>query len=287
MDLPSIIDSHVHLWNPQQFHLPWLANIPLLNQTYHLEHYEQATQGLPIDSLVYVEVGVEPVEALLEAQWITRLAESNSRIQAIVAAAPLEQGYAVRAHLQHLADLGPRIKGIRRNLQDEALDFCLQPAFLQGTHLLAEFGFSCDICINHHQLPAVIELVRQCPETAFVLDHLGKPAIKEKQLTPWRRHMQELAAFPNIFCKISGMVTEANHRSWQAADLAPYIQTVLETFGENRVMFGGDWPVVLLASHYQRWHDTLQDLMSQVSPEAWCKFWAENARHFYRLEPYH
>lgn len=284
MQYLPIVDSHVHLWNPAHFRLPWLADLPLLNRAYGLEEYKQETGDLPLAAIVCVEGAVEPEEALLEARWITGLARQNQRLQAIVAAAPLERGTQVRPHLNMLAELGPLIKGVRRNLQDEALDFCLQPAFLQGMHLLADYGFSFDICIRHHHLPAVVELVRQCPETAFVLDHLGKPAIKTRQLHPWRRHLRELAALPNVFCKISGMVTEADHQHWQASDLLPYIQEALAAFGENRVMFGGDWPVVLQASRYPRWHEAVSALISQASPQAQSKFWSENARRFYRLE---
>jgi len=283
MDLP-IVDSHVHLWNPQHFRMPWLAAIPRLNRPYGLADYATATQDLPVAAMVYVETGVEPAEALQEARWIASLAQHDARLQAIVAAAPLELGLEVRAHLAALAELGPRIKGVRRNLQDEDADFCLQPAFLQGIQMLATYGFSFDICINHRQLPGVIELVRQCPETAFVLDHMGKPAIKQSLLEPWHSQVQTLATLPNVSCKISGIVTEADQQSWQPADLLPFLQTVFAAFGSDRVMFGGDWPVVLLASTYRRWYETLQEWISKQPSEVQRKLWYENARRFYRLE---
>lgn len=277
----SIVDSHVHLWDPQRFSLPWLADLPQLNRPHSLEQYDDATQNLPVSGMVYVEVGVTPAETLREAREIAQLAQSEPRIQAIVAAAPLEQGLAVLGYLETLVALGPCIKGVRRNLQDGAQDFCLQPDFLQGVRLLREYDLSFDLCIKHQHLPYVTELVRQCPEVTFVLDHIGKPAIKEGQLDPWRMHLKQLATLPNVFCKISGLVTEADHHQWKAADLVPYIQTVLEAFGEDRVMFGGDWPVLLLASSYQRWHETLNRLIGDLSPVAQRKFWGENARRIY------
>jgi Predicted metal-dependent hydrolase of the TIM-barrel fold len=282
LDLP-IVDSHVHMWDPAQLNVPWLASLPLLNRPYLPQQYWQATSNIPITAIVYVEVAVAPEVALLEAQWITNLAQSDSHIQAVVAAAQLEQGEAVRLHLEALMALGTLIKGVRRNLQDEPLGFCLQPAFIQGVQMLAEYNLSFDICIRHSQLPDVIDLVRQCPGTAFVLDHIGKPDIKHGRLDPWQKQLGALASFPNVQCKISGLVTEADHQSWKTSDLVPYIQTVFESFGEDRVMFGGDWPVLLLASTYERWYETLRELTSYLSPEASRKFWGENACRFYRF----
>lgn len=282
LDLP-IVDSHVHMWNPAQFNMTWLAAFPLLNQPYSQQQYWQATRNIPITAIVYVETAVAPEEALLEAQWITNLARDNPRIQAVVAAAQLEQGEVVRSYLAALRALGPLIKGVRRNLQDEPLDFCLQPAFIRGVQMLAEYNFSFDICIRPPHLPDVIELVRQCPETTFVLDHIGKPDIKHRQLDSWQKQLRVLASFPNVQCKLCGLVTEANHQSWKMPDLVPYVQTAFECFGEERVMFGGDWPVLLLASTYERWYETLRELTACLPPEAGRKFWGDNARRFYRF----
>ena len=282
-DVP-IIDAHLHLWDPQRFRMPWLDSIPLLNKPYGLAEYRAHTQGIAIEAMVYLEVDVAPPYALLEAQWATERAREDPRLQGIVAHAPLEYGEQVRAYLDALVAISPLIKGVRRLLQDEPdPQLCLRPAFVRGVQLLPEYGLSFDICIRHHQLPGVIELVRRCPDTSFILDHIGKPNIKDRLLDPWRDQIAELAALPNVSCKISGLVTEADPERWTTDDLAPYVAHVLEVFGEDRVVFGGDWPVALLASSYRRWVEALDALTTHLAPQAERKLWAENARRFYRL----
>ena len=279
-----IIDAHVHLWDPSHFRMSWLDGVPLLNKSYGLAEYRAHTTGIAIEGIVYVEVDVNPHYALLEAGWATDHAQEDPRLLGIVAHAPLEYGERVRAYLDALVAIGPRIKGVRRLVQDEPDDrFSLQPDFIRGTQLLAEYGLSCDIGIRHKQLATASELIRCCPDTAFILDHLGKPAIKAHELDPWREQIRELASHPNVVCKVSGMVTEADTEHWTIEDLAPYVAHVLEAFGEDRVIFGGDWPVALQATGYVRWIETLDMLTTHLSLQARRKLWAENARRFYRL----
>jgi len=282
-DFP-IVDAHVHLWDPARFRIPWLDGNALLDQPYLLDEYRAHTAGVEVEAMVYLQVDVAPAYGLLEAQFVADLAREDSRIKAIVAWAPLEDGTRTRSYLDALVKISPLVKGVRRIVQGESdVNFCLRPGFVRGTQLLVEYGLSCDICIYHPQLAATIALVRQCPEVQFILDHLGKPAIKDHLLEPWRAQLAELASLPNVICKISGAATEADHQNWQADDLAPYIGHALAVFGEDRVAFGGDWPVVLMAAPYSRWVATLDALTTQLSPEAKRKLWAENARRFYRL----
>ncbi len=282
-DFP-IIDAHVHLWDPSHFRMSWLDGSSVLDKRYDLADYRQHIQDIAVEGLVYVEVDVEAPYKLLEAQWVAELARQEPFILGIVAAAPVDYGERARAYLSALARTSPRIKGVRRILQAEQdSTVCLRPDFVRGVQLLPQYGLSFDLCIHHSQLASSIKLVRQCPDTAFILDHVGKPNIKAGTLDPWREQTRELAALPNIVCKVSGLVTEADHQRWSPADLAPYVAHVLEVFGEDRVVFGSDWPVALLASSYARWVEMLDSLTTHLSPTAKRKLWAENARRFYRL----
>jgi L-fuconolactonase len=285
--MPSfpIIDTHVHLWDPEHFRMSWLDKNELLNKRYSVPEYREHTAGVDVEAIVYVEVGLESPCAILEPRWVVERAKEDPRIQGIVAQAPLEFGEQVRAYLEALVQIDPRIKGVRRIVQGESdPKFCLSPRFVKGTQLLAEYGLSCDICINHKQLAATIDLVRQCPKTQFILDHIGKPNIKEHVLDPWREQIKQLAALPNVMCKVSGVATEADRDAWSIEDLRPYVMHVLESFGEDRVAFGGDWPVALLATKYDRWVKTLDALTENWKPEAKKKLFVENARKFYRLK---
>lgn len=280
----SIIDTHMHLWNPEHFRMPWTDGDILLKRPYTIDAYREHTAAVQIEAMVFVECDVAPQYAFLEAQWAVERTKTEPRIQGIVAACPVEFGLRTRAYIEALVALSPLVKGVRRLLQDERdANFCLQAEFVRGVQLLSDYQLSFDICIRHWQLPAVIALVRQCPDTQFMLDHLGKPDVKVHRLEPWRTQIRELAALPNVACKISGLVTEADAAAWEIDDLIPYIEHVLEVFGEDRVAFGGDWPVMLGASSYIRWVKTLQACTNSLTEEAKSKLWSENARRFYRL----
>jgi len=280
-----IIDTHVHLWDPARFRMSWLDGNALLDRPYTIDVYHEQTRGLPLEAMVFVECGVEPQYAFLEARWAVECAQADPRIQGIVAAAPVEFGLHSRSYLEALVALDPRVKGVRRILQDEKdIEACLHPDFVRGVQLLSEYHLSFDLCVRHWQLPAITALVRRCPHTQFILDHLGKPDVKAHLLDPWRNQLRELATLPNVACKISGLVTEADPSSWRPEDLAPYLSHVLEVFGEDRVVFGGDWPVVLLASPHGRWVETLQNLTASMTETAKSKLWNANGRRLYRLQ---
>lgn len=283
-DFP-IVDAHVHLWDPGALRIPWLDANEVLNRPFGLAEYREHSAGGEVAAFVYVQVDVAPAYGLSEARLAAAQAAADPRLQALVAYAPLEDGVCVRSYLDDLVRVSPLIRGVRRLTQGEADPaFCLRPGFVEGVRQLPGYGLSCDLCIYHHQLGPTIELVRRCPEVSFMLDHIAKPGIKAGLSEPWRAQLAELAALPNVSCKISGVATEADHTGWTAEELAPYIAHALAVFGEDRVAFGSDWPVVVLAGGYRRWVETLDGLTAHLSETARRKLWSTNARRFYRLK---
>lgn len=283
MNAEYIVDSHVHLWDPARFHYPWLAGLPVLNRPFLPSDFAADNTVANHSKWVFIECGCDPAESLAEVDWICWLAKNETRIRGIVAHAPLEKGEMARADLEKLA-ARTLVKGIRRNLQGEgSLDFCLEPGFVAGVKLLKTFGFSFDICIRHEQLPAVVELVRRVPEVNFVLDHFGKPDVRSGKLEPWATDLKTLAKSPNIVCKISGLTTEADWKSWQPADLRVYFEKTLECFGFDRILFGSDWPVATLATSYERWMDTVQNLLPFIKDTDRTKVFQTNAERIYRV----
>jgi L-fuconolactonase len=273
----------VHLWDPGRLRYPWLDDLPALNRPFLPADFRAACGPVALRQAVFVECGCRTPQRLKEVRWITGLARRERGLSGIVAAVRLEQGERARADLEVLAR-NPLVKGVRRLLQGEAdPGFCLQADFVTGVKGLAEFGFSFDLCIAHSQLPAVTRLVRQCPGVRFVLDHAGKPPIREQRLDPWRQHLRSLAALPNVWCKLSGLVTEADHAQWTVGHLQPYIAHVVECFGFDRVMFGGDWPVSTLATDYPRWVEALCAAVAGATEDQLKKLFHDNAREFYRL----
>jgi L-fuconolactonase len=261
--------------------MPWLDDIDPLRRPFGLDAFAEHARGLAVEQVVYVQVDVTPGYGWLEARWAVR---QDPPVAGVVAWAPLEDGPIVVSYLDALKELGPRIKGIRRLLQSEPdPEVLVAPDLLRGLRLLPEYDLSFDICIRHQQLARAIDMVRACPETQFILDHLGKPDVRAGVLDPWRDQIAELAELSNVVCKVSGVVTEADHDRWTAADVEPYVLHALQVFGEDRVLFGGDWPVVTLAADYGKWVATLQQLTSGLSPGAKRKLWADNARRVYRL----
>jgi L-fuconolactonase len=278
-----IVDAHVHFWNPAKLNYPWLASVPALNRAFLPEDYSAATKTANIGKMIFVECGCAASQSIDETNWISELGARETRLKAIVAQAAVELGTRVTSELTALAK-NPLVKGVRRNLQGETDPyFCLQPDFIAGIRALAEFNFTFDLCIVHSQLPAVTQLVARCPEVFFVLDHCAKPAIRDQKLDPWRKQLRELAALPNVACKISGLVTEASPAHCGPPDLQLYVRHALDCFGFDRVLFGGDWPVCQLATSYENWLAALNAILTDEPETNLKKLFQTNAERIYRV----
>jgi len=279
-----IIDSHVHLCEPKRFGYSWTRNAPSLNRQVLPTDLAKAARPAKIDQFVFVEVDVDFPQHLDEAAWIAGLAQSDKRLAGMVAALPLERGKAIEAELDQLRR-HKILRAVRRLIQNQAdPEFCIRPDFIAGLKLLAPHDLAFDICILHHQMPNVIKMVRQCPEVRFVLDHIGKPGIKAGIFDPWRQQLKDLAALPNVHCKISGVTTEADHKNWTREQLKPYIAHTIETFGFERVMYGGDWHVLELAGTYPQWVEIVDWVVEGATAAEKRKLFRDNAISFYRLD---
>jgi L-fuconolactonase len=283
LDFP-IVDSHVHLLNPERLGYGWTRNAPQLDRLVLPEHLTAAAQPVRIDQFVFVEVDVDEGQHLDEAAWVAEQAQRDPRLKGMVAALPLERGAAVEGDLDRLCQ-HTILRAIRRLIQNQPdPDFCIRPDFIAGLKLLAPRGLAFDICVFHHHLPNVIKMVKQCPEVRFVLDHIGKPPIQAGGIDPWRQDLRELALLENVYCKISGVTTEADHKAWTRDQIRPYIEYAIETFGFNRIMYGGDWHVLELAGSYPDWVDIVDEITRGAPEPDRRKLFRDNATRFYRLD---
>jgi L-fuconolactonase len=281
----SIVDAHIHLWDLTEFPVPWISGNKVLDRSYVLQDFKDQSAGLGIGGIVYVQAAVANEYALLEADYIADLAAHDPLVQGMVAYAPLEYGDQSRVFLDSLLTRGSIIKGIRRGLPDSADSKFDMERFIQGIQILPEYGLSFDVLgKGTPHLAMAISIAQRAPNTNLMLDHLLKPDIKQHTLDPWRAQMTQLASFPNVSTKISGIATEADPVNWTAEDLKPYVDHAISVFGEDRIVFGGDWPPLLTAnSTYARWVETLDGLTSGMSEAGKRKLFGDNARSFYRL----
>ena len=279
----AITDTHVHLLDQKKFSYSWAAGAPKLNRDWSLADLTQRAKPYEIENIVFAEVDVDMPQHIAEADWVQTLANGDKRLKGCIASLPLEQGPAIEPDMERLSKL-PVMRGIRRLIQNKPdPDFVLKPDFLAAVKLLPKYDLSFDICIYHHQFPNVIKLVRACPEVAFILDHIGKPGIKDGLVEPWKTHIRELASLPNVMCKLSGVTTEADHANWTREELRPYIDHVINCFGFNRIMYGGDWPVAELAGAYTDWISVLDWATEGVTKEEKRKLFRDNGIRAYRL----
>ena len=279
-----IVDAHLHLTDPARVRYPWMAGVPALLRPWSLADYDRLSEGLAVEAFVFVEVDAAPEDKSAEVRLVAEAAAADPRLKGMVAAVAMDRGEATEVALDQLAP-EPLLRGVRDLIERHAGEpgWARRPSMIEGVRGLAARGLSFDLCLRHPQMRDAIALVAACPEVRFVLDHLGKPGIRAGLLNPWREDLTALARRPNVWCKVSGVVTEADHGAWTEEDVLPYLAHALSAFGEERVMFGGDWPVSELATRLPRWVTLVERAAAQWGARACDKLWRGNATAFYRL----
>jgi L-fuconolactonase len=287
-----IVDTHQHLWDLTKFKLGWLkqgtpeANV--IGHSFTPKEYAEATAGLNVVKSVYMEVDVVPEQQQAEADYIVELCKSGTAptCAAVVSGRPNAENFAKYAGQFKGSKY---IKGIRQVLHVDATPpgYALEPAFVKGIQFLGDIGLSYDLCLRPAEIPDYVKLVEQCPGTRFILDHCGNPQAKftAAQFDQWKKDTAALAAKPKVVCKVSGFLANGYEKGkWTAEQIAPVINHILDTFGPDRVMFGGDWPVVLLgADNYAQWVNGLKAVVKNRPEEQQKKLFHDNAVAFYGL----
>jgi predicted TIM-barrel fold metal-dependent hydrolase len=276
-----LVDTHQHLWNPRQIPCSWCAGIPALNRSFDLTDYRSASAATGIAKSVFVECDVDDPHQLAEAQLVQSLAEQHPLIAGMVASGrPENHGFP--AYLEKLVTL-TKLRGLRRVLHVVPDAVSRQSLFRENLRRLPAFNLTFDICALARQLSLARELVDACPNVTFILDHCGVPDVKGRAFDPWREEIRALAERPNLNCKISGLVAYADPANWTTADLRPWIEHVIECFGWDRIVWGGDWPVCTLSSTLGRWVAATHELTAAATKKERAKFFHLNAERIYRV----
>ncbi len=283
-EMIPIIDTHQHLWDLTIFRLPWQKDNPKLARSFVMRDYLEATAGLNVVKSIYMEVDVEPSQQPAEADHVIAICQRGDTpmAAAVISGRPASDGFQdyITRYKQ-----SPFIKGVRQVLHvpETRPGYCLDERFIRGIRLLGTLGLSYDICIRSAELRDAAKLIDACPETRFILDHCGNASVRAKDLSGWRADIDAIARRKNVVCKVSGIVASAAPDPWTADDLAPIINHVLDTFGPDRVMFGGDWPVCTLAATYRQWVEALKAIVVTRSQGDQRKLFHDNAATFYGL----
>ena len=272
------IDTHVHFWKYNKVRDAWITdNMKVLQQDYYPEHLALNLKRNGIDGCVAVQASQEEVET----RFLVELSKTHEIIKGVVGWIDLLND-KLEERLQHFSEHAI-IKGYRHIVQAEPDDFLLREDFQRGVKALKQYHYTYDILIYPSQLQSTLAFVEKFPDQKLVIDHCAKPDIKNKKIDEWKKWMKEIAQHENVYCKVSGLFTEAAWKDWSVSDFYPYLDVVFEAFGTDRLMFGSDWPVILVAGIYVQWKSLLEKYMEGFREEEKGKFFGLNAKEFYDL----
>lgn len=273
------IDAHQHFWKYNASKQPWITDkMTILRKDY----LPDTLKGVFIENGIDGCIAVQVDQSEQETEFLLELAMENSFVKGVVGWIDL-RAENLRERLDHYSQF-PLVKGFRHLAQDESdPNFLIGKEFKRGIGLLHSHGFTYDILIYHHQLGAAEKLVRDFPEQKFVVDHIAKPNIKNRPIKTWKDSIQAIAAHKNVCCKVSGMVTENGWHNWKYADFVPYLDIVFDAFGTDRIMYGSDWPVCLLAAPYASTKGIIDRYIQDFDEMDTKKIMGKNAMAFYQL----
>lgn len=274
------VDAHHHFWKYDPVEYDWIdEKMRVIRRDFLADDLRKEITAAGVSGVVSVQAR----QSLEETRRLLELADRNDFIRGVVGWAPLVEPN-VSDTLGELAE-NRKLRSMRHVLQGEPDPFyMLREDFNAGIRALKSFGLAYDILIFERHLPQTARFVDKHPDQVFIVDHSAKPRVGDREISPWRENMQELAKRPNVYCKISGLVTEADYSNWTEAQLQPYLDTVLSAFGPGRLMFGSDWPVCLVAVTYSRWISIVANAISALSVTEQERIWSGTALEAYRLK---
>jgi L-fuconolactonase len=273
------IDSHQHFWIFNEREYGWMGeNMKVIRQDHLPADLATEQKKAGFNGSVAVQARQIPEET----EWLLKLSEQNDIIKGVVGWVDLRSP-DIEKQLEKYSK-HPKLVGVRHVVQDESVDFILGKDFLRGISLLKKYNLTYDILVFPQHLPNTIKLVEQFPYLTFVLDHIAKPLIKDKKISPWKEDIERLAKFKNVYCKVSGMVTEADWYNWKNEDFKPYLDIVFNAFGTNRIMIGSDWPVCKVAGDYTKVLGIVTDYIKKFSAPDKAKIMGETAVTAYKLK---
>lgn len=273
------LDAHQHFWEYDAQRDSWIDDsMSVLKSDYLPEQIEPLLKEKELEGCIAVQAN----QSEKETEFLLALAEAYSFIKAVVGWVDL-CSENIEKRLEYYAQ-NPYLKGIRHIVQAEPENFVLKPEFQRGIGFLSQFNLVYDLLVYPSQLESGIELVSQFPDQKFVLDHCAKPQIKIQEIKKWTRDIRRIAEEENVFCKVSGLVTEADFKNWKPSDFLPYLEVVFDAFGEDRVLYGSDWPVCLLAASYEKVYQLIDDYTIEHSADARRKFFGDNAARIYNIK---
>lgn len=275
-----IIDSHQHFWNYDPVAHSWIGDdMSVLKRNFLPGDLWKVYQENGVDGCIAVQAD----QSEAETDFLLQLAAENDFIKGVVGWVDLRSA-ELEERLMHYSDF-PKLKGFRHVVQSEPdPNFMLRKDFQRGLDQLHRYNFTYDILIFPTQLAAALETVKAFPNQNFVIDHIAKPYIKAGKIDEWASFMQQIATYPNVTCKVSGMLTEADWENWQDQDFTPYLDIVFQAFGTQRILFGSDWPVCLVAGSYAQVKGLVSNYISKYSEAEQADIWANNAKHFYGID---